>query len=169
MALPRFALVAHGPPRSRSAGLISGAPRSTSSAGEPCRFQANSCRAGQDFEQRSFNIRSHPAQQDTAIRFERMTYGLQNSWSTGPRSVSCIRVNALSSAPPRRQECTNRDTLLGARVRNPHPGGGGRAVEQRFFGILAARAATPDRARSRSELFGGFSGRRSDERSISSS
>jgi hypothetical protein len=29
MALPRFALVAHGPPRSRSTGLRSGAPRST--------------------------------------------------------------------------------------------------------------------------------------------
>jgi hypothetical protein len=33
MALPRFALVAHGPPRSRSAGLISGAPRSTALRG----------------------------------------------------------------------------------------------------------------------------------------
>src|SRR5260370_30571610 len=77
-----------------------------------------------------------------AERFELPTNGLQNSWSSG-KLVSCIRVNVLSSAPPRPQECTNRDALLGARVRKPHRGGGGRAVEQRFFGILAARAATP--------------------------
>src|SRR5260370_13784103 len=100
-----------------------------------------------------------------AERFELPTNGLQNSWSSG-KPVSCIRVNVLSSAPPRPQECTNRDALLGARVRKPHRDGGGRAA---VFWHPRRTRGDSGRARARRELFGGVSDRRSDERSISSS